>query len=286
MFRKILVPLDGSPLAEAILPEVGRLLRLEDSEVVFLRVAEVVAVDAYLAPLESALEEARGYLASVESGFAREGARVRSVVEAGRPADVILRRARQEGATLIALATHGRSGLTRLFLGSVAEAVLRHTPVPVLAVRALAVTAPGAGAPGPVRNILVPLDGSERAFAAVSLAVELGRAFKSRILLLHVLASQGKPDLASARRYLDKVAEGIEGQGLATLKRVEGGDPAQAILSACRFHEADLVVMGTHGRSGVKRLVAGSVTEAVLRHAPVPLLIVRSVQEEEERGVA
>lgn len=138
MFKKILVPLDGSALAEAVMPEVTELATSQGAEVVLLRVAlahtppgaDQIEAQVY------AVEEAERYLAEVESRFAGRGIKAGSAVRYGRAAEEILDHVETCGADLIAMATHGRSGIRRWVLGSVAETVLRAAPVPVLLLRA------------------------------------------------------------------------------------------------------------------------------------------------------
>jgi nucleotide-binding universal stress UspA family protein len=137
MFSRILVPLDGSPLAEAVIPQVVDLATLRKAEIVLLRVALAHALPG-TDPVEAqvrAVEEAQAYLAKVEADLLAQGLAVKSVVRYGHAADEILDHARAGDVDLIAMSTHGRSGVRRWVLGSVAETVVRHAPVPVLLVR-------------------------------------------------------------------------------------------------------------------------------------------------------
>src|SRR6185295_1012964 len=141
MFSRILVPLDGSPRAELILSQVGRILRREDSEVLLLRVVDIplpfggpeISGQMDVAQLRAqGREEAQKYVDDLARRFTERGAKVHGRVAEGSPAEVILETARSEGATLIAMATHGRSGLLRWMLGSVAEKVARAADIPLL----------------------------------------------------------------------------------------------------------------------------------------------------------
>jgi nucleotide-binding universal stress UspA family protein len=216
----------------------------------------------------------------VRDRLEREGVRVRSEVHVGSAVGVILDAADRWKATMIAMATHGATGLKRLLMGSVAESVLRKSPVPVFVVRPFWSAVPEQLETRPIRNLLLPVDGSDLAELAVPSAVELADLFDTRVLLLRVLEPHRKGDdareLEEAREHLGAVAHGFERKGIDTLSIVEKGDPVDAILQTLRFHQADLVVMTTHGRSGISRLVTGSVTEQVLRQATVPLLVVRA----------
>jgi len=138
MFKKILVPLDGSALAEAILPQVTELARVPDAELVILRVALAHAfpgADPTEAQLQ-AVRESEKYLEEVGKGLKGAGLRVSSVVRYGHAAEEILDHAAFAGIDLIAMSTHGRTGVSRWVLGSVAEKVLRASSMPLLLVRA------------------------------------------------------------------------------------------------------------------------------------------------------
>jgi nucleotide-binding universal stress UspA family protein len=152
VYERVLVPLDGSALAEAILPFAERVAGPLDAEVILVRVVEpispaeamasagVVTPDTYLVREM----EARRYLQDLAGRLSEKGLRVKTRVEVGRPSDEILAAAKSAGADLVAMTTHGRSGLGRVLFGSVAEAVLRGSPLPVLMVR----MSEGAGGPG------------------------------------------------------------------------------------------------------------------------------------------
>ncbi len=138
MLSRILVPLDGSPLAEAVLSQVIEIAALKKSEIVLLRVAlahGIFGAEQVEAQVR-VVEEAQAYLAKIEASLAAQGFAVRSVVRYGHAADEILDHARMGGVGMIAMSTHGRGGVRRWVLGSVAETVVRHSPVPVLLVRA------------------------------------------------------------------------------------------------------------------------------------------------------
>ena len=176
MLSRILVPLDGSPLAEVVFSQVIELATLRKAEIVLLRVAlahTILGTDPVEAQVR-VVEEAQAYLAKIEARLVAQGLAVKSVVRYGHAADEILDQARTGGTELIAMSTHGRGGVRRWVLGSVAETVVRHSPVPVLLVRAVAPfvsslaaprtaevpTTPAPSAPTTVtiRHILCPVD--------------------------------------------------------------------------------------------------------------------------------
>ena len=239
-------------------------------------------------PLEVASEPS-------EPGTEREVAlaRLRACHVPGRPIDVsyqvregaadavILHTAGEIRADLIALGTHGRTGLPRLLAGSVAEAVLRKAPCPVLALRS---TELGARVTQDIQGILHPTDHSEASRGALAVARELARDLGTRLVILHVtLPTDTLPgvipydvDLREQHDRLEALRKQLEGSDLKThveamLRR---GNTATEILSAARESACDLVVMGTHGRTGLRRLLMGSVAEAVMRASDCPVLVV------------
>jgi nucleotide-binding universal stress UspA family protein len=142
MYKRVLVPLDGSPLAEAIIPFIVQIAGPLDLEIVLVRVLQPIppevvegARHVVLEDVPARFEEARTYLATVADRLAVNGIRVRTDVRRGEPVSEIVGGARDAGADLIAMTTHGRSGLGRLLFGSVAEAVLRHAEIPVFLMR-------------------------------------------------------------------------------------------------------------------------------------------------------
>ena len=303
MFERILVPLDGSPRAEMILPQLGRILRHEDAEILLLRSYFVPDVNAEWAIASADLrrqerEAAQAYIHDVARRFAGRGAKVHGRVVSGPAAQAILDAAKEEGATMIAMATHGRTGLARFALGSVAEKVIRASDVPVLVVRSFRATPKGDLEPAtpeelPFRKILVPVDGSRPAKAAVAPAVKFGQLFQSRGVILRVLAPYVPPgpilpgmepilppEIPAPDSEQDPAtadpAKRFAAAGLRTDRRTVLGDPASAILEHAFEAGVDLIAMATHGRSGLKRWALGSVTERVLRASPVPMLVVRA----------
>ncbi|HEX7900869.1 MAG TPA: universal stress protein, partial [Planctomycetota bacterium] len=246
MFSRILVPVDGSPRAEMILPQLGRILRHEDAEILLLRAVHVPPVPAEWAA--SAVElrrreraEAQTYLHDLARRFAGRGAKVHARLVAGPPAEAILQAADDEESTLIAMATHGRTGLARFALGSVAEKVLRASRVPVLVVRSFRATLQGDLEPMPpeelpFRKILVPVDGPPSA-AAIRPALKFAQLFNAKGVFLHVVppyvpfGSRELPPPDSARDAATaKAARRFEAVDLKTVRRTVVGDPASAIL--------------------------------------------------------
>jgi nucleotide-binding universal stress UspA family protein len=311
VFHRILVPLDGSRLAEAILPDVEELAAQQGAELVLLRIAlaHALAGDALVEAQVQAVEEAGGYLAEVEQRLAARGIRVSSAVRYGRAAEEILDHARTSGIDLIAMSTHGRSGIERVLLGSVAERVLREAPVPVLLRRAAGPAPVPTGADmrpaqGPIRpqpatpagqairHILCPVDFSRTADAALSRAGMLARRFGAELTVLHVVYDPldvaclhiPHPPLEQLREEMIKEAERtLQGRVRRTLRLVPRartavvvGPPFQEIVRYARDHQVDLIVMGTQGLTGLDHLIMGSTAARVIRTAPCPVLSIRA----------
>jgi nucleotide-binding universal stress UspA family protein len=210
----------------------------------------------------------------------------------GDPADVIVAAATEAGAGLICMGTHGRTGPGRLLFGSVAEEVLRTAPCPVLTARDAPPPAEQAGADGavlwPLKTILFPTDFSENSAGAFGLACALARDHRARLVALHVTdvtdlayTGYGAPGAPLEERGYLKAArqnlEGLEpGPGVKLDRRLEEGDPAGEVLRVAAETGADLIVLGTHGRTGLRHLLLGSVAEQVVRKATSPVLTVRT----------
>ncbi len=201
--------------------------------------------------------------------------------EEGDTALAILLRADELRCDLIALGTHGRTGLDRLLTGSVAETVLRKAHCPVLALRSPQLPQ----GDKPIRVIIHPTDFSERSETALQIARRLTCDHGAQLIILHVAPPEILIDGKSAvaidplvyRVPLEELCERVAGRDLknAPDPRLGRGDAATEILHTTREFQCDLIVMGTHGRTGLGRLLMGSVAEKVLRGADCPVLTVR-----------
>ncbi len=301
MYRKILVPLDGSNTAECALPFARCFARVWQTPIELLAVVDEVEMTRQVSAAEGLFfdrliddqtRRLEKYLETVGKNFPR-GA-IRWGVEKGNPADVIIESAAADKATLIAMATHGRSGLDRWLVGSVAEKVLRGAANPLLLVRA------GAAAPSwdmaAFKSVIVPLDGSELAESVLPAAAEIAANLDLEIVLLRVYGvpygaysggegfyntSQVGAFVASlkseAQDYLERIGATLRARGVRKVTPlVEEGLGPDEIIACAQKTPNSLVAMCTHGRSGVKRWVLGSVTETVVRHSHSPVLIVRA----------
>lgn len=275
--ERILIPLDGSETAEAILPQVQRFLRRHAAEVILLQAIPSLAPDFHFA-VPGHKDEVNAYIRKRTFELINDGIPARGFVKHGNAAELILETAATEHASMIAMSTHGRTGLERFVFGSIAEKVLRASPAPVLLVRSF----PQAGLSRgrmeglPFRNILVPLDGSEASSSVIPLLLAFARPIDARVTFLHVaepdpLAPHFPPPGKAVREAEQTLIEAC----IPAVVVDRQGDPASEILHHADEHETDLIVMSSHGRSGPSRWVLGSVTEKVLRSAKVPMIVSR-----------
>ena len=318
MFHHILVPLDGSPRAERALPVAARLARFSDGTVVLLRVVSpstefvsypVVDAEMLQRLIDPDLEEAGNYLESIINVSSLANVHTETNMIIGQAAATILSLVDTQHIDLIVMCSHGYTGMKRWVLGSVAEKVAHHAPVPVLLLReggpALVGTPPHAE--GPLRA-LVPLDGSARAKAAIVPAAQLiaalsapgpGALHLTRVIVLSeaakISSSEREALMRKAKQYLsatvEHIHEGLVASPVADLKLAItwsvtiDDDIASGIIRVAQdgedaewagvFGGSDVIAMATHGYSGLQRWAMGSVTERVLHGTRLPLLIVR-----------
>jgi len=264
----ILVPLDGSPNAEAILPPLRRLVSPDDSSLTLMESLPFIH--------PSAREDANRYLWQVAFELQSAGTRADYAVRYGPPAETILEEAEARKSTLIALATHGRSGLQRLLLGSVAERILQTSPVPVLLTRSFPSSRSTARKNLPVQNLLVPLDGSPEALYALDPVLSLAQHLDAKVRLLQVgEASPYEGHWESPDETAKRADQILREACIPTTFERLYGNPAEEIMKSAEEHGTDLIVMSTHGRSGPMLWLKGSVTADVLQRTDVPMLVVR-----------
>lgn len=283
MARQILIPLDGSALADGVIPHVERLLAQEPCDVLLLRV--VPAPGAEEVPGQADLERtaAAQHLQNVQRRLAERGAAVSIALREGDPATELLAAIDDLHPDLVAMSSHGRSGVTRWLRGSVAERVLRSSEAPVLLVTA---RVEGARPEARLRRVLVPLDGSARAALVLPLVEDFAKLHEAEVILARIeweglsrplLAAALAPDkvVESLRPWRDQLADhGVDVRSVAAQ-----GDSASQILDLAEREDVDLIAMTSHGKTGLTRLVEGSVSEKVLRHCRRPLLVVPTHEE-------
>jgi nucleotide-binding universal stress UspA family protein len=292
MFKKILVPLDGSEIAEAILPFVQEIAKTTKASIVLCTAVESSGVwdaTASVQVLDKEEQAATDYLAN-KAAVLGPGATAR--VTRGEAAEAIITVAEDEKADLVAIATHGRSGLARWLFGSTATKLLETSPVPVLFLRPK--EGEDKGAPGAVvHKILVPLDGSAEAMSVLPTVEDFAKAMGASLVLFHAVAPiasypgfetaaiAGVGDVINdlqqqAREILTKTAKEVEARGIECTAAIVVDTATDGILRAADELKVDLIAIGSHGRGGFGRMVLGSTADSVVRRsADVPCLIVR-----------
>jgi nucleotide-binding universal stress UspA family protein len=264
MFKKILLPLDGSKTAEQALLWAKQYAGPQKAQVVLLQILHA-EYPLKGRPFRAWSTEARDYLQSIERELNYAGIPAKILLRNEPVARSIVETARRESCDLILMTSRGASHVVRWLIGGVTQQVMRLSPIPVFVVR----SAVGARKPGRPRRILVPQDGSPRARAILPLAASLAAFHRARLELLHVCAAK-EPSADVGRRLLRQRAR-LQRQGIRASLRFEEGDPAEGILKACR--PDDLLALTTHGRGGIKRLLLGSVAEKVIYQAPVSVVV-------------
>ena len=300
MPSKILVPLDGSKTAEKILTCARYLAAKFKIPLELLTAIDIAEIGAHMSAentrhldtmITDGLRRSESYLRTVAGTF--HDVEVKYTVEKGRPADVIIEKGAADKAMMIAMATHGRSGLDRFLLGSVAEKVLRGSANPLLLVRASkdAKAEETAG----FQTIIVPLDGSEVAERILPAVADIAKVLASAVVLFRayhipytayagdegVYAVNYDEVIAGirdeAKEYLEKKVAEVRSSGIEKVSCLaKEGLAADEIIALGNQTPDALIAMCSHGRSGVKRWVLGSVAETVVRHSNDPVLVVRA----------
>lgn len=303
MFSKILVPLDGSKLAEQALPTALKLATAVGGEIILMRVPQyhevmtMASVGGEMPPVALSGDdstEAEAYLNELALFHQRDNVHFSTRLGDGDPASAIVDIAAAEQVDLIVMSTHGRTGLARWAMGSVAEKVLRAATVPILILRD----------DHPIERIMITLDGSKLAATVLDPTMEIAQALGANVTLLRVQPYESHAnrleideymrfeygldknldDLTRKRIrwYLEDILDQYSHRGVPLQYAIVMGFPADEILDYAAKEQIDLIAMSTHGRTGLSRWVYGSVTEKVLRGTEHAMLVVRSSVEEEE----
>lgn len=295
LFGRILVPLDGSEASEAVLYQAERLLCGRKGDVILFHAWDPDAPD-----FESPTA-AEDYLRSIQARLASEGApAVRTILRTGLLAATLSATVESEGVSLVAMSSHGRETSPQAPVADTIQELLQNIRVPIYVARAF--RPGGVHEPLPaeceapsIRRILVPLDGSTTCEAIMPYARELAKLLEARIVILHVSPdASGKEGGFVGNRVLgapagpapgaeateaervDYAARTFSAVGLDTMTMTMGGDPVTTILDFARPSAVDLIAMTTHGRSGLSKLILGSVAEKILKEGVLPTLLVRS----------
>jgi nucleotide-binding universal stress UspA family protein len=296
LFKHLLVPLDGSRLAEAALPAAAYLAQILGAWVTLVHVIEQDAPQEIHGERHlSAPDEASAYLCEVASRAFPPGLRVEQHVHTAQVSDVargIVEHGGELGPDLIVMCTHGQGGLRTWLFGSIAQQIIRLGMTPILLIQPSRAEATSEFI---CQRLLVPLDGNPDHEQGLPVAVGLAQACKADLYLvmvvhtLHTLSGQRAaiarllPSVSStlldltqedAEEYLSRQVAQLQARELSVMVEVQRGDPARAIVRAARRVQADVIVLGTHGRSGMDAFWSGSVAPRVSNRAYAPLLLV------------
>jgi nucleotide-binding universal stress UspA family protein len=269
MYKNVLIALDGSRNSENVLPYA----------IPLVRAAAAAATLVQVLPEEghASVAGALSYLGTIAATIRQKGVDAEQRILHGDPALEILGAVAALKADLLALTTHGRGGVARWIFGSVAHKILRACPCPLLIVRGLEEPRPA------IRRVIVPLDGSAASETALPHARMIARAYQAQLQFLYVAAEPGiEASDSKLRRWMEQEKRHMEERFKALTSDlgeqecdslIVEGDPATRILEQSEGPEPAVVVMGSHGRTGLKRWALGSVTEKVLQAAKVPVLV-------------
>jgi len=286
-YKKILVPLDGSELAEKALPYVKTIARLKNSNVILFAVSLAIFVDRRDRLFASYLEVSAKELNE-------EGIKATTATSYGDVSEEIVKYANNNKIDLIVMATHGYSRAKRWLFGSVTQKVLYGTETPVLLIK---LKYPEVS--GEFNRILVPVDGSPFSEATFPYVVELAKNTKKEILLLHICEPPVVPSYGSqpinptwkkyrdnmweeterlSTNYLNKTMAVLKKKGLKIKSRVikaQSGEVAKTIMQTSKEENIDLIAIATQGRTGVRGWVYGSVANKIVEDSLQPVLLIR-----------
>lgn len=282
LFSRILVAIDDSQPSRAAASLGARLAREHACQLIFGHVvnwlpiiAELESTGAIIDPqptIDCMREHGRAVLAGAANLITRFGIAAQPRLLEGEAADCITALAVQAKCGLIVMGTHGRNGLGSLLLGSTTHAVLRTTMLPVLTVR------PEMDVAGERRRcferIIIGADDSEPAAAALHTVFDLPPADRPNVLICSIADTSGA--VAQAQRTVDRTVASARAHDISVESRVAQGNTSSTLVAVAKEWQADLIVLGSHGRRGFDRFLFGSVAETVVRTAPVPVLIVRT----------
>ena len=312
MYKRVLVPLDGSTIALQVLPYAKVLAKSAGASIALLQALNAYPRElisrigtemptepmSFPPPAEAWVDLQAGAKAEVAKRLAEaadrlrgEGFTVETILAESDPADAIVEEAEKDPDTIIAISTHGRSGIGRWLMGSVTDKVVRQALNPVLIIRAREGEVTSA-APK-LQRVVLPLDGSDKSGIAREHAIEMAKALGVGITLVRSISPMAYGDTfadyvptmyddlageieADVRDYLSHEAQQLRDLGVADVsEKAVDGYAASAILDEVGDDGDALVVMATHGRAGIGRWVLGSVSDRVVRHSTGPVLVVR-----------
>jgi nucleotide-binding universal stress UspA family protein len=308
--RSILVPLDGSPLAEQTIPLALEIARIARSKLRLVFVHHLPpppfyeeSAELYVSIDLATRKAERDYLRKLAAELReRSGLRISSATLDGPTEPALVKYVKDIGADLVAITTHGRGGVRGAWLGSVADRLVRRLDVPVMVMRGRDGTGP-LSPPPRMREILVPLDGSTLAEAALAPAAAMAGLFEAELVLVRIVppltagtllpvtfaAGYDAEAVALQRKqaqdYLEDLGTHLRERGTRVRTTVVvGHNVGEALINLAHPERIDLVVIATHGRSGVRRLILGSVADKLIRAAEPPVLVVRPAKRRSDQS--
>ena len=286
MFNKILVPLDGSDLAEKAIPYAKIVAKNKESELILFAVSPVTSADRQDKLLKAYLESTAKALNSPEL-------KISIAVANGIVAEQISDFVEKYKIDLVVISTHGHSGIKRWMIGSVAVKVIHSVKTPVLLIKSQAASPEKAK----IEKILLPVDGSPFSKAPIPYIEEIIRGTKAKVILLQAAEppivpsyEEGRPISPTWQKFKDDLWAQLEEHDSKNLKKLEvelasrgmnvtsqvvRGDAPESIIETAGKENVDLIVMSTHGRTGVNRWAFGSVASRIVEESDQPVLLIR-----------
>jgi len=264
----LLAPTDGSKFSDSAVKEAINLAKKCKSKLIALWVVQTnIELEAGTPwVIDKAEKEAREHLESIKNQATKEGVDCETIVSLSEePYQAIVDHASLNKVDMIIMGTHSRKGIKRLMMGSVTAKVIGHAPCNILVLPL--------NAKFECKNILIATDGSQYSEAAVSEAIGIAKRCEISLFVISVASSD--EEMISAQDAVKKVVETAEKDGIRTESIITKGKPYEAIIEAAKQNKVDLIVMGSHGKTGLKRLLMGSETEQVIGHSDSAVLVVK-----------
>jgi len=308
MFKSIFIPLDGSKRAERVLQYVEVLARRSDSNIYLIQAVEphiefsgsqAEDQDEALEKFKQEIKQAEIYLNDVKTRLEDKGLKIQTEIVLGETVKQIINRAEGLKVDLIAMSSHGLSGLSRVFYGSVAAGVLHQVDRPLLLIRADTDEEFSDKEVFMYTTILVPLDGSKRAEGILPYVEKLALSFNAAVIFLQVVETrfayispytyysdaelekfETKKLIEEAEIYLGGLQGEFQEKGIQARFLVAEGSVVRTIINVAEREAVDLIAMASHGRTGLARVFYGSVAAGVLHQVDRPLLLIRAESNE------
>jgi nucleotide-binding universal stress UspA family protein len=278
MLEKIVVPLDGSRLAEVALPYAEELTGKMGAEIILFSVLpseEPQECERHQIYAQKTVDVTKRHIEKYVRESERGAIKIGTATRIGNPAEGILDYVGEGSSKLIVMATHGRSGISRWAVGSVADKMVRATTKqPLVLVRARG-SHPDVRAKRILKKAMVPLDGSKRSEAVIPFVAEIAQSLKMELTLLQVVPKTNHT-YADAEAYLQCWCQQLEDSGVVTRYEVRVGAAADVIIDLADTLAMDVVAMSTHGQAAISLWPLGSVAQKVLLGGNTPLLLVRA----------